>query len=197
MKVGRYQLGMQDSVGLHVEELVPLLDVLAQPTFVTHSQFLHDPTRGGIVAEVVRMDAVEAEFAKGVSQHGVSRFCAVAAAPIRFADPITQFGVFLREVEGQADGPDEFAAVLPYNGKYNLPTSFEAFLMGPDPLLGHAVFVRVGDVLRRRRDGTVTREELHARRVTQIEWTQDQPFGFKCGTALWKCCLQGAPLLRG
>lgn len=184
MTVWRGQLGTKDSIGFHVDEFVPLLDVLAQTTFVPHSQFLHHPTRSGIVTHVVSMDAVELEFTKGVLQYGVSGFRAMAAAPIWFADPITQFGVFLGEVDGQADGPDEVAAVLPGNGKHNLSALFKALLMATDPVFCHTVLIRMGNVLGRRRDGAITCQKLHTRRVTQVERTQNQPLGFKRGTLL-------------
>src|ERR1051325_5264264 len=115
--------------------------MLAPVSFVPHPDFLHDTTGGRVVAEVVRVNAVEAQFGERVPQHGARRLRTVAPAPKRFSDPVAQLGAFVIEIASQTDRADEFATSPDCDGKYDLDIFLEAVLVRPNPLLGHAVLV--------------------------------------------------------
>jgi hypothetical protein len=100
-----YEFRVQDSVGFDVEKLAPLFHVLAQATFVPHPDLLHDATGGRVDTEMMRMNAIEAKVGERVTQDRSGGFRTVSAIPVRFADPVTQLGAFLFEIERRPIAP--------------------------------------------------------------------------------------------
>src|SRR5271165_278288 len=106
----------QHPIQLRIHELIPLAQVFALATFVTHAELDKNPSRSGVVLEMRREDAVQLQVFKSVAQHLASCFGRVALSPIRHAQPVAEFGVLVLGIDAQPDAAD-LAAVTAQRGR--------------------------------------------------------------------------------
>jgi hypothetical protein len=119
--------------------------MLPGAAFVSHAQFLEDPSGGGISPEVGGMDSIQIEMGEGKFQYRMTRLGAVPLPPVRPANPVSEFRPLEIGLDDQAYGPDQLVQLAQGDGENNLFSGFESGPMGENPFLGHSHFVRMGN----------------------------------------------------
>src|SRR5215216_4380545 len=131
---------------LHVVlEPTQLTKVLAAGTFVAHPDLSQDTPRGWVAGEVPRMDPVEAQLLEPVAYDLPGCLGGVAPAPVGHTKPVTDLCVNVLGVYRQLDGAAQRAALTKRDGEGDRLTGLVRGTVRGDPLLGHAVLVRVRD----------------------------------------------------
>src|SRR5438477_841047 len=91
----RHVVLTNNGVTFQVDELIPLSNGLTHATFVLHSDLPQD-FPGSIVACKMRgKDPVEFELFESISHNGPRRFCGIAIAPERHANPVAKLGALM------------------------------------------------------------------------------------------------------
>src|SRR5438477_1395768 len=143
--------------------------MLSQASLVTHTELLQHPTRSGIAREMMGVDTVQSELLETKANHFPARFGAIALPPKRNTNPVTHFGRRMHRVELQADGSAELLGVANYVCKNS---RLLLFPLGPEcgnPLLSHAVLIRMGNQQRGVGDLPSPSQTLHLGCIVQSE----------------------------
>src|SRR6266487_5011609 len=87
----RHEIRAQDAVALEIDVLIPLFQMLAERSFVAHSDFLQHAPGLRIPSEMHRVNPVDRKVLEAELHHRLSRLGRVPHAPVRDADPVSDF----------------------------------------------------------------------------------------------------------
>ena len=152
--------------------------MLARDALRRHAELLHDLARCGVACIMPRINAVKADLAEQVFEHGACGFRHIAPVPIGLIDLPAHTGVPKAVVLCDRNLSDDFPAV-----QGNRPVVVVLALVALKPVLQdlfrvlYAAVCPVADIARDRR---VARPCKNIRRIRFTESAQDEPLGVKC-----------------
>ena len=111
-----------------------------------HAEFPHHPSRRGIPSEVRGIDTLQAKDIEAPPNYGRCRLRAVPIIPVGFPDPISKLRPSVLGPYPEPDGTDQLLSRSNSDGKDRLLPLLKLFLVGGNPLFGHAVFVGMRNV---------------------------------------------------
>ncbi len=140
-----------------------------------HSGVAHHAAGRGILDEVVRLDAVQAEIVEREIDHSAGRLGREPLPPLRRGDPIAQLGPAVCAGELEADRADERATLLSRDRPGRALARLPVRPVPPDEFLRRALRIRVRDRERVAHDGLLGEVAAHVGRIVGDEGPQEEP----------------------
>ena len=87
--------------------------MLPPAAFVFHADLLHHAPRSRIAFQVARMHTMQVQLGERIIKHRLGRLGGIPAVPIRFADPVPEFGATMVGFNPQPHAAAKAAASQP------------------------------------------------------------------------------------